>query len=90
MEQRLAVIGDGDFLANSYLDNAGNRDLGLALVRWLTGEDRLIDIPAAEADAQALQLSKPAIAVISLGSLIVLPLLLLTAGLLLAWRRSRA
>ena len=90
VEQRLAVIGDGDFLANSYLDNAGNRDLGLALVRWLTGEDRLIDIPAAEADDQALHLSKPAIAVISLGSLIVLPLLLLTAGLLLAWRRSRA
>ena len=90
VEQRLAVIGDGDFLANSYLANAGNRDLGLALIRWLTGEDQLIDIPAAEADDQELHLSKPAIAAISLGSLIILPLILLATGLLLAWRRSRA
>ncbi len=89
-EQRLAVIGDGDFLANSYLANAGNQDLGLALVRWLTGEDQLIGIPAAEADDQELHLSKPAIAVISLGSLIVLPLMLLSTGLLLAWRRNRS
>lgn len=89
-EQRLVVIGDGDFLANSYLANAGNLDLGLALVRWLTGEDRLIGIPAAEADDRELHLSKPAIAVISLGWLIFAPLLLLTVGLLLAWRRNRA
>jgi hypothetical protein len=90
VEQRLVVIGDGDFLANSYLANAGNQDLGLALVRWLTGEDQLIGIPATEADDQELHLSKPAIAVISLGSLIFAPLLLLATGLLLAWRRNRA
>ena len=89
-EQRLVVIGDGDFLANSYLANAGNLDLGLALVRWLTGEDRLIGIPAAEADDQELHLSKPAIVTLSLGWLIFVPLLLLTIGLLLAWRRNRA
>jgi hypothetical protein len=89
-EQRLVVIGDGDFLANSYLANAGNQDLGLTLVRWLIGEDKLIGIPASEADDQELRLSKPAIAVISLGSLIVVPLALLTTGLLLGWRRNRA
>jgi hypothetical protein len=89
-EQRLIVIGDGDFLANSYLANAGNQDLGLALVRWLTGDDRMIDIPSQPADDRELHLSKTAIAVIGLGSLIVLPLSLLAGGLLLAWRRNRA
>ncbi|MEJ2591989.1 MAG: hypothetical protein P8178_11395, partial [Candidatus Thiodiazotropha sp.] len=89
-EQRVLVIGDGDFLANSYLRNAGNLDLGLALVRWLAGDDRMIGIPAAETDDRELHLSKPAIAVIGLGSLIVLPLLLLFAGLYMAWRRNRA
>lgn len=88
-EQRLVVIGDGDFLANSFLDNAGNRDLGLALVRWLTGDDRMIGIPTTPADDRELHLSKPAIAVISLGSLILAPLALLSIGLLLGWRRSR-
>lgn len=89
-EQRVIVIGDGDFLANSFLSNAGNQDLGLALVRWLTGDDRMIGIPSQPADDRELHLSKPAIAVISLGSLILLPLSLLVTGLLLAWRRSRA
>jgi ABC-type uncharacterized transport system involved in gliding motility auxiliary subunit len=88
-EQRVLVVGDSDFLANSFIDNAGNRDLGLALVRWLTGDDRMVGIPAAEADDRELHLSKSAIAVIALGSLLVLPLLLLTTGLLSAWRRSR-
>jgi hypothetical protein len=89
-EQRVMVVGDGDFLANSYLGNAGNLDLGLALIRWLSGDDRMIGIPAAETDDRELHLSKPAIAMIGLGSLIVLPLLLLGYGLLTAWRRNRA
>jgi hypothetical protein len=89
-EQRLLVIGDGDFLANSFLDNVGNRDLGLALVRWLTGDERMIGIPTPLADDQELHLSKPAIAIIGLGSLILAPLTLLATGLLMAWRRNRA
>lgn len=89
-EQRLMVVGDGDFLANSFLNNTGNLDLGLALVRWLTGNDRMIGIPAAAADDRELHLSKPAIAIIGLGSLILAPLALLLTGLMMAWRRHRA
>jgi hypothetical protein len=89
-EQRLLVIGDGDFLANSFLDNAGNRDLGLALVRWLTGEEQMLGIPTPPIDDRELHLSKTAIAIIGLGSLILAPLALLASGLLLAWRRNRA
>ncbi|MEJ2455537.1 MAG: GldG family protein [Candidatus Thiodiazotropha sp.] len=89
-EQRLLVVGDGDFLSNSYLANAGNLDLGLALVRWLAGDDRMLGIPTPAADDRELLLSKPAIAAIGLGSLILAPLMLLSTGLLLAWRRSRA
>ncbi|MEW8027009.1 MAG: GldG family protein [Candidatus Thiodiazotropha sp.] len=89
-EQRILVIGDGDFLANSYLNNAGNLDLGLALCRWLVGDDQLIGIPAPQASDRELHLSRLAIGTIGLGSLIVLPLLLLAAGAVMAWRRNRA
>jgi hypothetical protein len=89
-EQRLLVIGDGDFLANSFLDNAGNRDLGLALVRWLSGDEQMTGIPTPPVDDRELHLSKPAVAAIGLGSLILAPLALLATGLLLAWRRNRA
>ncbi len=89
-EQRLIVVGDGDFLSNTFLGNAGNQDLGLTLVRWLTGDDRMLGIPSTPASDRELHLSKPAIAIIGLGSLILAPLALLASGLLLAWRRNRA
>ncbi|MEJ2407011.1 MAG: GldG family protein [Candidatus Thiodiazotropha sp.] len=89
-EQRLMVIGDGDFLSNSFLDNAGNQDLGLTLSRWLAGDDEEIGIPAPEADDRTLQLSRTTILIISLGPLIVLPTLLLLVGGWIAWRRNRA
>ena len=36
-EQRVVVIGDGDFLSNSYLGNGGNRELGTRVVRLAAG-----------------------------------------------------
>ncbi|MDR9436640.1 MAG: GldG family protein, partial [Thiohalophilus sp.] len=34
--QRIAVLGDGDFLTNAYLGNQGNQDLGYNLINWLS------------------------------------------------------
>ncbi|MGH8474033.1 MAG: GldG family protein, partial [Gammaproteobacteria bacterium] len=45
-EQRVIVVGDGDFLSNSYLGNSGNLDLGLRIVNWLVTDDILVDVPA--------------------------------------------
>ncbi|AKH20623.1 GldG family protein [Sedimenticola thiotaurini] len=88
--QRLIVLGDGDFLSNAYLGNGGNLDLGLNLVRWLSGDHNLLDIPARTAPDTRLNLSRNAGAVIGLGFLFVVPLLLITTGLLIWWRRRQA
>jgi hypothetical protein len=88
-EQRIVVIGDGDFLANSYISNAGNLDLGLALCRWLVGDSQMVGIPAPQASDRELRLSRFAIGAIGIGSLFVLPLLLIAIGAVLAWRRNR-
>ncbi len=88
--QRLLVLGDGDFLSNAYLGNGGNLDLGLNLVRWLSGDDNLLDIPARTAPDTRLNLSRTAGAIIGLGFLFVVPLLLITTGLLIWWRRRQA
>jgi len=42
--QRVVVIGDGDFLANTYLGNGANLELGLNILNWLTLDDALIVI----------------------------------------------
>ncbi len=88
-EQRVLVIGDGDFLSNTFLGNAGNLDLGLNLVRWAAARDRMLDIPAKTAGDLELQLSRTATALIGFGFLLVLPLGLASTGALIWWHRRR-
>jgi ABC-type uncharacterized transport system involved in gliding motility auxiliary subunit len=89
-EQRIIVIGDGDFIANTYIDNSGNRDLGVRLVDWLVTEDALIDVPPRVATSTDLALSRWQGAVIGVGFLFVLPLAFAANGILVWWRRRRA
>jgi ABC-type uncharacterized transport system involved in gliding motility auxiliary subunit len=88
-EQRVVVVGDGDFLSNTYLGNAGNLDLGLNLVTWLSHDDAFMDIRVRGAPDTALVMDPGTTAVIGLGFLVGLPLLLLVAGLVIWLRRRR-
>lgn len=88
-EQRVLVVGDGDFLANAFLANAGNRELGLRLVRWLLEEDRLLQIPPREAPVRELKITRSLALVLGIGSLVVAPVLFLLTGLAIRWRRNR-
>ena len=87
-EQRLVVVGDGDFLSNTFVGNGGNLELGLNIIDWLGHEDAFIAIRPKTAPDLQLSLSSTAQAVISIGFLFVLPLLLLSAGLFI-WLRRR-
>ncbi|MEO8673319.1 MAG: DUF4350 domain-containing protein [Tahibacter sp.] len=88
-EQRVVVIGDGDFLSNSFLGNGGNREFGQRLFNWLLADDALIEIADRGAPDRSLELGQTGLALVSLGFLIVLPLLLLCCGGLIWWRRRR-
>lgn len=86
-QQRIVVIGDGDFLANSYLGNGGNLDLGINLIDWLNHDDQFIAIAARTTGDSTLELSKTAQILIGFGFLFALPALLLASGLFIWWRR---
>ena len=88
-EQRAVVIGDGDFLSNTFLGNGGNRALGERVFDWLLGDDKLVDLPSRGAPDRLLQISQGGLNAISVGFLIVLPLLLLLIGGAIVWRRRR-
>ena len=88
-QQRIVVVGDGDFLSNTYLGNVGNLDMGLRIINWLIHDDNFIDIPAKTTPDASLQLSNTAQAVIGFGFLIMLPVLLLATGFWVWRRRNR-
>ena len=88
-EQRVVVIGDGDFLSNTFLGNGGNRALGERVFDWLFGDDKLVELPPRGAPDRLLDISQTGLNALSFGFLIALPLLLLLAGGLIAWRRRR-
>jgi len=88
-EQRAVVIGDGDFLSNTFLGNGGNRALGERIFDWLLGDDKLVDLPPRGAPDRLLQISQAELNTVSFGFLIALPLLLLLIGGLIVWRRRR-
>ena len=88
-EQRAAVIGDGDFLSNSFLGNGGNREFGQRLFNWLLADDALIDVPDRGAPDRQIELSQTGLAVLGLGFLVGLPALLLVLGGAIWWRRRR-
>jgi len=87
--QRVVIIGDGDFLSNTYLGNAGNLGLGLNIVQWLSHDDASLNISIKSAPDTSLVLGKVAQAVIGLGFLLGLPVLLLVTGILIWLLRRR-
>jgi len=87
-EQRVVVIGDGDFLSNSFLGNGGNREFGTRVFDWLLADDALIEIPERVAPDRELALSQAALGALSAFFLLGLPSLLIVTGLLV-WRIRR-
>ena len=87
-QQRIVVIGDSDFLANSYVGAGANLLLGLNIMNWLSEDDELINIAPKNAPDLSLKLNDTELLFISFGFLIVLPLLLLISGIFI-WRQRK-
>jgi len=86
--QRIAVIGDGDFISNAYLGNGANRELGERLLNWLSFDDELITIPPKVAPDIHLALTPNLAILFGFGFLLVIPGALLGSGLWI-WHRRR-
>ena len=88
-QQRVVVIGDGDFLSNTYLGNGANLELGLNMFNWLAWDDTPILIPPRTVPDPNLDLSAGALALMAAVFLIGLPGMLLASGWLIWFRRRR-
>lgn len=86
--QRVVVVGNGNFLSNSFIANGGNLTLGLNMVNWLAGDDNLIAIQPNLMKDVSVTISSVAGPVIFGGFLVVLPIAFLITGIVI-WRRRR-
>lgn len=88
--QRVALVGDADFLSDAYLGELGNQALGLNLIQWLASRDAQLNIDVPKAPDQALYLPGWATMLIAIGFILALPLLLIGIGVTRWLLRRRA
>ncbi len=55
-EQRMVVIGDGDFVSNTFVENQGNLEFARRVVEWLVADDHMIDIGLPQVEDAVLDL----------------------------------
>jgi ABC-type uncharacterized transport system involved in gliding motility auxiliary subunit len=88
-ETRLAVYGSSEFVSNQYLEGTFlNRDLFLNTMGWLVGESDLLSIRSRTMRSSRVDFSQDEATVIFYLSVLILPELLLIAGLAVWWRRE--
>ncbi len=88
-QQRIIVIGDSDFLSNTFIGNGGNLELGLNIINWLTHDDQLIQIRPIEAADRQLALHDWQIISIAMLFIFALPLSLCIAATTIWLKRRR-
>ncbi len=89
-QQRVVVVGNGSFLSNAFLGNGGNLQLGVAMINWLTGDDKLIAIPPRPAADVQIRIDQTMLYLIAFTFLLALPLVFAITGVVVWWRRRKA
>lgn len=88
-EPRLVVVGDSDFLMNTYVALAPNRDLALRIIAWLAGEEEAHIVSVDERQNRRITLTESGRATMYGVNVVLLPLMPLLAGLIQFFRSRR-
>ena len=86
-ETRVIAIGDSDFATNAALGIQGNGDLFMNTMAWLAQQENLIAIRPKEAADRRLTVTADQMTVLTWLSLVIVPALVLGAGVFTWWRR---
>lgn len=79
-QQRIALIGDADFLSNTFVGQLSNQQFGLNLLQWLASRDTQLNIDVPKAPDSSLVLAGWVAWMINLGFILILPAALLGFG----------
>ncbi len=84
---RFVVVGTADWISNGVLGFAGNRDLFLNMLNWLSADEDLISIRPKDPEDRRLNMNAQQMTFLFYGSVVGLPLLMALAGFSVWWRR---
>lgn len=93
--QRIVVMGNANFLSNTFITNGGNLDFGINIVNWLAGDDDLITIqpmPLKDANVTipATDTGRAVAWTVFHGFQFFIPIGVFAVGVLLWWLRRKA
>ncbi len=88
LSQRAVVVGDSDFLSDTYLGAGANLNLGLNMFNWLIGDDDLVSVEVKPSPDTKLVLTDIELMVIAFGFFLIIPALLLIIGIRIWYRRK--
>jgi len=86
----VVIVGDGDFLSNTFVRNAGNLEFGRRVIEWLAEDDALVDIHVPPVPDGLLELAMWQRLAIFVCFGLLLPIAFVANAVLLGWRRRRA
>jgi ABC-type uncharacterized transport system involved in gliding motility auxiliary subunit len=84
---RFVVVGSSDWLANSFINFNGNRDLALNAMNWLSSDEDLISIRPKEQDDRRVTMTQSQLNYVRITSQFIFPFAVVLAGVAVWWRR---
>lgn len=87
---RIVAVGDSDFAANGALRSVkgfGNLDMLAGAVNWLAEEEALVSIAPKAPDQRILMMPPGSSRLVTFSSLVLLPLVVIVAGVVVWWNR---
>ena len=84
---RLVAVGSSEWAANGFIRFNGNRDLFLNMANWLSSDEDLISIRPKDPEDRRISLNRGQMTMVFYSSVLILPLLILAAGVSVWWRR---
>jgi ABC-type uncharacterized transport system involved in gliding motility auxiliary subunit len=86
--QRVVVVGDSDFLSDTYIGASANLNLGLNMFNWLIGDDDFISVETGPSPDTKLVLNDTQLMIIAFGFILIIPLVLITIGIRIWYLRK--
>lgn len=87
-EGRFVIVGSSDWAANYVLRFAGNRDLFVNMLNWLSNDEDLISIRPKDPEDRRIQMTRGQMSMLRITAQFLLPLLVIVAGIMV-WLRRR-